>query len=183
MTMTMMMNPKATPIPKNRPLAVRRAQKALSQIAVLTPAYVCPWCGQRHVEWVGDHIVPLAGLRSPMVAAGKKCNFVRRGEVQGSDSLGRLYRPPVPVASCPASEIKRFVKNWAKVRYGSSAFAGLAIADSGPAMRIGRRRANKFVDDPVLQQLADKAYLEFDGITENQLDEFRQKRYPVLSAR
>ena len=127
--------------------------------------------------------MPLAGVRSPMVAAGAKCNINRRGREPGSDALGRLYRPRISVATMSGEAIKEFVEGWAKHRYGSSQFAGLAIADSGPSVRIGRKRGNIYRDDLMLQSIADRAYVEIDGMTEDKLEECQQKRYLPLPSR
>ena len=145
---------------------------AIGKAGMLTPAYVCPWCGTRnHSVWVGDHVVPLAKLRgSPIVAAGKGCNTSRRGVRASSLQMERLFRPVVGVATHAGEEIRRFCAEWAALRYGSASFLDLAIGDSGPLVPIQRRdRHWKKVGCPSGQRIADKAYLSADGHTAKSL--------------
>ena len=145
---------------------------AIGKAGMLTPAYVCPWCGTRnHSVWVGDHVVPLGrAAGSPIVSAGKGCNTSRRGVRASSAQMARLFRPVVPIATHAGEEIRRFCAEWAESRYGSAGFLDLAIGDSGPLVPIQRRDMHsKKIKCPSGQRIADKAYISADGHTPDTL--------------
>ena len=163
------MEVKARPLGKRRSYKVQQLTKLVAANGYLHEDYLCPWCGGRHTRWVGDHLVPLAGLLSPVIPAGENCNRIRLGVAASSNQIIRLFNPKVAVGTHSPQQIKSFLKEWSKLRYGSEKYIDLSIGDSGPSVPIRKRIDGRYVKDNYLQLVANRAYTSIDGLSEDDI--------------
>ena len=176
------MNVRATPLQRKRSKNVAKMERSIAKLAAMNPEAICPWCGERHTKWVGDHIIPLAGARSPIVAAGTKCNISRIAVLFRNDQIRRLFSGKCAM-SHPVADVKKFCEKWTTARYGHKRYLDIAIADSGPAMRLKRRVLYNTVFDEPAQRKADKAYIELDNLSENDILAMRRRPLPTKRKR
>ena len=118
--------------------------KVVRQLAKSYPAAICWWCGSRPFDerWSADHVYPLMGEASPVVAACLRCNQMRQEEVPTYERVQRLLRAGLVVRSVDGETIRRIGLEECVRRWGRDDCLDLLIAavpGKARVFRDGRR--------------------------------------------
>ena len=115
---------------KTYPAAVKERMKQIRETAKRNPSAICWRCGKRpyNGRWNADHIFPILGDWSPLIAACEVCNKGRSNEIPYGSECRRLFHDPYVVRSIPAEALREMAVRESTRLFGSRYWIEVLIA-------------------------------------------------------